>query len=138
MVVMLVVIFKSAMIMAKDRIEGVAESPGLSWSAPCTTLCSAVQCKAAACAAANFRCGATVQRSGSWERSPPLTPVVVGASPALLAPTLGFNLLPLQVKAFLRVPCWLAGGAVCGVRGRGEGDWGGVRVNEERRRMRIL
>ena len=32
--------------------------------------------------------GATVQSSGSWERSPLLTPVLVGTSPA----SLGFNL----------------------------------------------
>ena len=113
--------------MAKDRIEGVAESSGLSWSAPC----AAVQCGTVPLVYGTVgvvhgtvrgsqlqaQRGATVQSSGSWERSPPLTPVLVGASPA----SLGFNLLPRRVKASLCVLCWLAGVAVCGVRGRGEG-----------------
>ena len=80
---MLVVVFKSPTMMAKDRIEGVAERivlPG--------TVHAAVhaaqwirQCNARQpTSVAGAQC--TVQCSSSWERSPPLTPVVVGASPA--------------------------------------------------------
>ena len=39
---MFVLFFKNPMIMAKDRIEGVAESSGLSW-------CAAVQCSVRQC-----------------------------------------------------------------------------------------
>ena len=54
---MLMAMFRSQMIMAKDRIEGVAESSGLSWSTQCAAQCTGTVLCAAQCARHSAMCG---------------------------------------------------------------------------------
>ena len=131
---MLMAMFKSQMIMAKDRMEGVAESSGLSWSTQCAAQCTGAVLCAAQCARHSAMCGTectaanlrgtrdAVQCSSSWERSPPLTPVLVGGSPALRHQAHSWlqPVAPPSESLSLGESCWLESGCMwC------EGEGGG-------------